>query len=333
MKTRAKQGLQRRQLLLAGLFYLPLVSPFTLASTERLAFSSGPDGGTFEHFARGLSSLISQHNRQLEVLPVVSAGSIENLRRVNGRDAEFGIVYATDLYLGSQGLLANDRRIYRNVQALTSLYPAPAQLIVPKDSNIHRLEDLKDQRLAIGGIGSGSAAFAERYFQSLGLWSEIKPRYLGYSQGAEALLKSEVDALFILAGLPTPSVSQLAKELPLRLLPTYPEETSQRFFSDHPYYTQTELPAGSYAGIDQPVPSFQDMAILVAGAHVSEERVLQSLNLLYLEGGTEVLENLTPAAQATRLENGLTGLLTPLHAGARHFWNFQGYPLPSQLEP
>ncbi|SFB98330.1 hypothetical protein SAMN05660443_0992 [Marinospirillum celere] len=334
MQTRAYQGFKgHRHLLVAGLLYLPLVSPPTLAGTERLAFSSGPDGGTFEHFARGISSFLSDSNPRLEVLPFISAGSIENLRRINGRDAEFGIVYATDLYLGSQGRLTNDTRIYRNIQALSSLYPAPAQLIVPRDSDIHQLEDLKGKRLAIGGIGSGSAAFAERYFQSLGLWQELRPRYLGYSHGAEALLKGEVDALFILAGLPTPAVTDLAKNLPVRLLQTYPQDDQQRFFSDHPYYTETLLPAGSYPGIDQPVPSFQDMAILVAGVHVDQELVLETLNLLYLKGGTEVLKNLTPAAQATQLEKGLTGLLTPLHPGARHFWQFQGYPLEAEPEP
>ncbi|WP_416886466.1 TAXI family TRAP transporter solute-binding subunit, partial [Marinospirillum sp.] len=112
------------------------------ARTERLAFSGGPDGGTFQYFSNGIATRLSRELANVEVSNMASAGSVENLRRVNSRDADFGIVYSGDLYLGLNGQLTNDTRRYRNVQAVAYMFGAPAHLIVLDNSGIQNPQDL-----------------------------------------------------------------------------------------------------------------------------------------------------------------------------------------------
>ena len=123
---------------------------------QRLAFSGGPEGGTFQYFSNGIAIQLSKALDNVEVSNMASAGSLENLRRVNSGEADFGIVYSGDTYLGREGRLTNDTRKYENVHAMAYLYGAPAHLIVKADSGIDKVADLEGKRVAVGGAGSGA---------------------------------------------------------------------------------------------------------------------------------------------------------------------------------
>ena len=137
-------------------------SPAAEAQTQRLAFSGGPDGGTFQFFSNGIATLLSRSIQGVDVSNMASAGSVENLRRVNSRDADFGIVYSGDLYLGMNGRLTNDTNRYRNVHAVAYMFGAPAHLIVLEGSGITDVAQLAGKKVAVGPAGSGAAASAQR---------------------------------------------------------------------------------------------------------------------------------------------------------------------------
>ncbi len=286
-------------------FSLIALGVSTAQAQERLVFSGGPDGGRFQLYAEAIATHLS--GDQLQITPIISAGSIENLRRVNARDADFGIVYAADLTLGLNGGLTNDARHYRYVLAVSALYPAPAQLVVMADSAIEDPQDLIGRRVAVGPAGSGAAAFAERYFKSLGIWDQISPRFVGYSQGADALAVGQVDALWVFAGYPTPAIAQLSQSQAVRLLDTHAAAEASGFYASHPYYQAGEIPAGVYTGIEDAVYSVQDLAVWVAGAHVSDAQV--SSQLLQVRDGLNL-----PMLDA---EKALEGVTTPIHPGVQ----------------
>ena len=84
--------------LLASLCAAPSAS-----ARERLAFSGGPEGGTFQYFSNGISIRLSKGLPDVTVSNMASAGSLENLRRVDSGDADFGIVYSGDTFLARTG--------------------------------------------------------------------------------------------------------------------------------------------------------------------------------------------------------------------------------------
>ncbi len=168
----------------------------------RLAFSGGPEGGTFQYFSNGIASRLSKTVPGLEVSNTASAGSLENLRRLNSGEADFGIVYSGDTYLGRNGRLTQDDRRYESVHAVAFLYGAPAHLVVMAGGDISSVADLAGKRVAVGGAGSGAAASAQRYFTSIGLWDEMKPEFLGYSKAASALGDKLIDAFWVISGYP-----------------------------------------------------------------------------------------------------------------------------------
>jgi TRAP transporter TAXI family solute receptor len=302
-------------------------SPLAQAQTQRLAFSGGPDGGTFQYFSNGISTLLSRNVDGVDVSNMASAGSVENLRRVNSRDADFGIVYSGDLYLGTNGKLTNDPNKYRNVHVLSYLFGAPAHLLVREDSGITEVDQLAGKQVAVGPAGSGAAASAQRFFESLGLWDKIKPQFIGYTQGASAIGDRQIDALWVFAGFPNASVIQATTGNKMRMLPVYEAAQKGTLGTDHPYYAQVTIPAGTYPGIDYDVVTLQDSALWVAGRHLKDDDVYRFVSTIYSEEGLKFMHSVSKAATAMTIESGLTGVVTPVHKGAERFWTGNGIKL------
>jgi len=306
--------------------------PFS-GSAREYRIGGGPDGGTFIFFSKGISEHASNKIDGLDMSVHPSGGSVDNLKMVNNREADFGITYSGDLYLGREGMLDRRGRQYRNVFAMAYLYGAPAQLVVRKDSGINTIADLGfGKKVAVGGIGTGAATAAERLFRSIGVWRSMRPQYLGYKAGSEALIDGSVDALWVFSGFPNPAVTNAANNTEVKLLSLYVEasETSE-FFDKYPFYSRVVIPAGTYENVNYNVITFQDSTLLTVNNRVKEEHVTSILEELYTPEGLDHMVKMKSTAKAMSIESGLTGIVTPLHGGAKEFWEKHGKEFtPSQ---
>lgn len=312
----------RRSLRLALVLGLWLAG--TTLAEERLAFYGGPQGGTFQYFSNGMAIRLSAAWPDARVSNTASAGSLENLRRVDSGEADFAIVYSGDVFLGRMGRLTRDTKQYRKVHALAFLYGAPAHLVVRRNGGIAKVADLAGRRVAVGGAGSGAAGAAQRYFTALGLWDQIEVEFLGYSKAASALGDGLIDAFWVLAGPPNAAVIQAAASQPVRLLDLVEPAAATGFFDDYPFYTAVEIPAGTYSGVEGAVSSFQDAALWVARAELAPERTEAALSEIYSPDSLAFLAKVKSTARSMSVANGLRGIVTPLHVGAERFWRAQG---------
>ena len=80
-------------------------SPAYGQKVERLNFVGGPPSGVFGIFATGIGTYLSKTVPNLDVSVTATGGSVENIRRVNGGEAEMGLSFASDVheaYFGQQ---------------------------------------------------------------------------------------------------------------------------------------------------------------------------------------------------------------------------------------
>jgi len=278
---------------------------------QRLSFVGGPAGGTFEQVAKTVVARINDHQSEATLNYSLTGGSVENLRRLNKGQADLGIVYATDLFLGRQGRLPYDERTYDKVYTLASFYFAPAQLIVKADGQIESVEDLIGKRVAVGNIGSGTAATAQRFLTALDLWDQIKPEFIGYQDAISALGHGYVDAMWVLAGIPNSAVTHASASYPIRMLDLSTTAEQSGFFISYPFYALFTIPAGTYPGVDVAIKTFADQALWVAGEKVAPE--LAKNLMVALE------ETVTDAAQQLKFETPPPSI-APMHPGAEAFW-------------
>ena len=132
---------------------------------KRIVFGGGPAGGTFQVVANGIQVYKSvKAIEEFTVKAQSSAGSVENLRKVNKGKQQMGVVYSGHVYLGRNGLMKNDPKKYEDVLAVAWLYGAPAQMVVRADSGIKSVKDLVGKKVGVGNAGSGAFANCELFF-------------------------------------------------------------------------------------------------------------------------------------------------------------------------
>jgi TRAP transporter TAXI family solute receptor len=313
----------RRSLLIAGAALLTcfLVTPATALAAQRLVFGGGPAGGTFQIVANAIQTYGPvEESEDYRIKAQSSAGSVENLRKVNQGKMHFGVVYSGHVYLARDGKLKHDSNKYQDVLAVSHLYGAPAQLIVRKGSGIESTTDLIGKKVGVGNAGSGAFANCELFFTHLGIWDKIERNAMVYNDAAAAFGNNQLDAFWLFTAFPSGAVIMAAQTNDIDLVDLGKEAAESGFYEQYPYFSKLKIPAGTYKGVDHDTPSFQDSALWVANSEVPDEVVYDLLSKIYTDEGHAYMVNQKKTFKEMGIESGINGIVTPMHPGAERFW-------------
>jgi len=300
-------------------------APECYARKTRIIFGGGPAGGTFQVVANAIQVYKPvKEIKDFSVKAQSSAGSVENLRRVNSNKSQFGVVYSGHVYQGRNGLLKGDANTYEKVLAVSYLYGAPAQLVVRKDSGIKSVKDLVGKKVGVGNAGSGAFANCELFFSHLGVWNKIERNAMGYNDAAAAFGNNQLDAFWLFTAFPSGAVIIAAQTNDIDLVNLQADAESSGFIAKYPYFSPLKVPAGTYRGVDHDTPVFQDSTLWVANAEISEDIVYKLLSLIYSKQGLAHMAEQKKTFKQMRIEDGIKGIVTPLHPGAIKFWREKG---------
>src|SRR5258707_8597559 len=233
---------------------------FEIGGVVASAISSPADGPSC---GRGGSCGV----RGLVAVAQATPGSIENLRLINGGQLESGFAQA-DLagwaYTGAN-VFVESGPLHR-LRAIASLFPEAAHLVVLAESSIRSLADLKGKRVSLGELGSGTAADATVLLAAAGFGEKgLTRRYLRPGPAAEQLKEGSLDAMFLVGGYPVPAIREVAAAVPIRLVPIE-GKIVDGLKKDFGFYSRTEIPAGSYFGVDSGTPSLGFSALWLGNA-------------------------------------------------------------------
>jgi TRAP transporter TAXI family solute receptor len=318
--------MKRRSFLIAGAAAATLILAGAPAqAAKRIVFSGGPAGGTFQVVANAIQVYDPVKNSdKFRVKAQSSAGSVENLRKVNKGRADFGVVYSGHVYLGRNGRLKNDTNKYENVLAVSYLYGAPAQLVVRKGSGIESTKDLAGKKVGVGNAGSGAFANCELFFTHMGVWDKIERNAMGYNDAAAAFGNNQLDAFWLFTAFPSGAVIMAAQTNDIDLINLEKDAEESGFFEQYPYFSKLAVPAGTYRGVDVDTPSFQDSALWVANSQVPDDVVYDLLSMIYTDEGLAHMRQQKKTFKEMAVETGINGIVTPLHPGAEKFWKEKG---------
>jgi len=292
---------------------------------DRIVFGGGPAGGTFQVVANAIQTYKPvKAIDEFKVKAQSSAGSVENLRKVNSGRSDFGVVYSGHVYLGRNGLMKNDTKKYDQVMAVSFLYGAPAQLVVRKGSGIKSVKDLAGKKVGVGNAGSGAFANCEMFFTHMGVWDKIERNAMGYNDAAAAFGNNQLDAFWLFTAFPSGAVIMAAQTNEIELVDVDADAKSSGFYDKYPYFGKLEVPAGTYKGVDTDTPAFQDSALWVANAKVPDDVVHKLLSTIYTDEGLAHMVNQKKTFKAMSVAKGADGIVTPMHPGAIKFWKEKG---------
>lgn len=272
------------------------------------ALASGPQHGEYWRFGSAVSTAL--HGGALLNIP--SAGSGENIRLLEEQLVDFAIVQSD--------VAASAFATVRDMRALAALFPEPVHVIVPASSEITRISDLAEKKVATGAIGSGSRIDAMALIAA----AEIPPERIPIETAPDAtaaltlIANRAADAVIFTIASPSAQIRDFAARTPIRLVPI-DGALRQRLRETYPSIIQLALPPGVYAGQLSEVQTVASTAILVTRADVPAEIVTRMLKTVFDE--TDYGRGGSVHGLLVRRDTARSGISIPLHAAADAFYN------------
>lgn len=300
--------MSRRHLLLAAPALLAL-RPARAQAGPLPLYTAGPGSG-FLPYGEALARFTTAQGLPVEVRQ--SAGSFENLRRVEDAPGAVACVFLGSAVDALAGSTAVQGRRHRNIRALFPMYETGFMAVAPAARGLARFADLAGKRVGCGPARGPAEAFFRIAAEAAGLSADIvsgTPAAL-----VEATLRGEVDALWQGAILPVPALAQVADATPSVIIGPG-EELSARVVARLPHLAPLRVPAGTYRGQDAPVASFAGWNFVIANAALPEQTAY-ALTRLVMQVPDPVAA-IGPLAASTRPANAATNRVLAFHPGAR----------------
>jgi TRAP transporter TAXI family solute receptor len=283
-----------------------------------IVMTTGATGSAYDAFARQYREILAREGIELRL--ETSAGSVENLRRLN--DPRSGV---------SVGLLQGgltDKQHSPDLVSLGTMFYEPLWFFCRGDGCGKRPADLIGKSIAVGPDGSGTRALVERLLALNGLEGDgIKRLPLDAWDAAEALLRGDIDAATIVAPWSTPAVRTLLAANGIELL-DFPR--ADAYVALDPYLTKLVVPAGVGDLAANRPPA--DVRVLAVKASLTARRDLDAaLTHVLLDAATQIHSGADIFQKASQFPAPEAGDLTVSSAAQQYYKS--GRPFLQQYLP
>lgn len=291
------------------------------SAAVKMTMGTGGTQGTYYAFGGVLGQYIKNH-ASIDVTVVSTDGSKANIQGIDSGDYQLGTVQSDVLAYAWAGTNSfADEGAVDSFRVVGGLYSEAVQLIT-MDESIKTVADLAGKSVSIGAPGSGVYFNAIDVLAAAGLSEDdIKPQYQSFGDSTEALKDGKIAAAFIVAGAPTPAITELTTSSNAYLVPI-DGEIAQTIMSQCPYYTEYTIPAGTYAGQDEDVKTVTVKATLIVSAAADENSVYELTKAIF--GNAEAIAAENGKGAELSVENATSGMSAPFHAGAAKYFSEQG---------
>ena len=297
------------------------------ASASKMTMGTGGTTGTYYGYGGVLGQYI-KNNAGIDVTVVSTDGSKANIQGIAAGDYQLGTVQSDVMAYAWEGTRSFEAEgKVDSFRVVAGLYAEAVQLIT-MDPEIKTVADLKGKAVSIGAPGSGVYFNAMDVLGAAGLTeADINPQYLSFGDSTDGLKDGKIDAAFIVAGAPTPAITELCTTNNAYLVPI-DGEVAETLMASCPFYTVYDIPAGTYEGQTEAVKTVTVKATLIVSAAASEEDVYNLTAAIFNNIDAITAENGKGAELS--IENATSGMTPPFHAGAAKYFAEQGVTVATE---
>ena len=257
-------------------------------------------------------------NSDVSVTAVAGNGSADNIDKLDMQVAQLGFVQNDVAYYAFNGIRIYEGDPVTSFTAIAALYTETVQLITC-NPDIKSVADLKGKNVSIGSQGSGVYFNAIDFLNAYDMTeADINPTYQSFGDSAEALKDGKIDAAFVVAGAPTPAVTDLATSKDMYLI-SLDDEHVAKLQEISGAYTKSIIPAETYAKQAEDVVTVGVKATIIANGQVSDDEAYAIVKTIF-EGKESIAHD---KAKELDLEYASTCGL-PYHPGAAKYFAEQG---------
>lgn len=274
-------------------------------------------GGTFDTQGTAIARIFNRSRPPEEHCELTrSSASIDNANRLHRGEIEFGFMASNWVPRAGWGTAP-----FAHPIALRMVSPAnagPVFFVALADMPMENIAGLAGKRVAVGARDSGMTQHVHTLCDSLSIpFSDFTPVYLGFPEGADALVAGEVDVQFQ-CPIPNAVMTALSRRVRVKVIP-YREHQIERVLSKVPFYRRVVMRRGVFRGVEEDIPQLAVLNVLVTHERVDEEVVYSLVSTL--------VENTGPLARLNSLFEGLADLYEPLRTRGPAALELDGVPL------
>lgn len=305
------------------------------ALVARLAFASAPAlaadivvgssavGGSYNLYAGGLATYLTENVDGIEATARTTRGSVENVRLLDRGELDFGFANGTVLAQQRAGENQFEAAQSDRIRGIAVIDLSPTHFVTLESSDIMTPQDLVGKRVSIGAAGSGGANTAMIVLDALGIGDEVEIQNLGFSESANNLRDGNLEAFSGGSALPMPAVVDLSTTHDIRLL-SFDEAFLAGLQEDEPAMEIARIPAGTYAGVDEEVVTMGNPSAFITHDGMDEEVVYQVTRALIAEDNRQYMRAVYSAWDPAPGAELWQRIGVPLHPGAERAYREAG---------
>ena len=298
---------------------LGLAFASSVGAQERVVVTLGTatPGGGFPVYGDAVAETINGLDPALEVRTRNTKGSTENVPMLERGELDLGLVQGEVAHEALSGV----GRPPADLRILAAMYPTPGLFVVRADSPVRTIEDLRGKPVAFGARGSGLVVLARYVLDGLGLDQErdFQAVYLDRAgDGPAMVLDGRVAALwgggigwpgFVTVGRAPGGARYLAPDA----------DGLRRIQAKHAFLKPMSVPAGSYPGQTEAIPSVGSWSFIMTRPTLSDDTAYRLARALHR--GQAALAARLPQAADTTAANTVASAPRPelIHPGVRRY--------------
>ena len=247
--------------------------------------------------------------------------SVENLNLIEQGRGELAFTLGDSLKAAVDGdEEAGFKKPLTKLRTLGAIYPNYIQIVATADSGIKTLADLKGKTLSVGAPKSGTELNARAILKAAGLsYKDLgKVEYLPFAESVDLMKNRQLNATLQSAGLGVASLKDLSSSNEINVV-SVPKAIVDKI---GPPFVSVIIPANTYTGQKEDVPTAAVVNYLVTSSAVSDDLAYQMTKLIF-ESLPE-LANSHVAGKDIKLETAASGSPAPLHPGAIRYYKEKG---------
>ena len=295
-----------------------MLSLVACGGSTTMTMGTGSPTGTYYAYGGIIGQYIT-NNAGINVNAVSTGGSKDNIQGIDVGDYQLGTVQSDVMHYAWNGTRSfeEDGKV-ETFRTVAGIYAEAVQLVTV-NPDIKSVADLKDKKVSIGAPGSGVFFNAMDVLAAAGLSEkDIKPQYQNFDESADALKDGKIDAAFIVAGAPTPAITELSMTNDnVRIVPI-DGDIAEKLMKDNTFYSVYKIPAETYKNQTEEITTVTVKATLIVSAHASEDDVY-NLTAAIFDNIEAIAKEHAKGAELS-LENATDGLTVPFHAGAAKYF-------------
>jgi len=282
-----------------------------------LTILTGGTGGSFYPLGEELARIYNRAIPGMRATAQSTVASVFNVLAIEQGKAEVAFTQADVAYLAYSRGTESWGFPHGRLRGMAVLWVNTVQLVVRRDSDIHKVSDLHGRLVGVGSKASGTEISSRTVIEGHGMkYGDVIPEFLSFSEVVSRMQARTLDAGFVVASYPVSAVSEMNAAFGIRLISITPD-AANRIRTEYPFMRPVTIPRNTYTGQIGDIETVGIDNILICRADLPEQLVYRLTSTFF-----DSLPILAQADLGAALIDPEQGPATPipLHPGAARFY-------------